>query len=74
MGDAGSYTCTVSSFPGGTLEGTTELVVDVVVVVKDGVHKSAKIITAGVFFLIVGTMLTTTFFIIRKRYVPVPSD
>ncbi|XP_033979832.1 carcinoembryonic antigen-related cell adhesion molecule 1-like [Trematomus bernacchii] len=73
MRDAGSYTCIVTAFPSGVFEGTTQLVV------KEGLGSEglpilAKIITAGVFVLIVGTMLATTFFIIRKRYGPVPSD
>ncbi|XP_034077480.1 carcinoembryonic antigen-related cell adhesion molecule 8-like isoform X3 [Gymnodraco acuticeps] len=41
---------------------------------SEGLHILAKIITAGLFVLIVGTMLATTLFIIRKRYGPVPSD
>ncbi|KAI9515314.1 hypothetical protein NQZ68_026046 [Dissostichus eleginoides] len=75
MRDAGSYTCSVVALLSGLFEGTTQLIV----VVKEGLgseglHILPKIITAGVFVLIVGTMLATTLFIIRKRYGPVPSD
>ncbi|KAJ4931230.1 hypothetical protein JOQ06_025528 [Pogonophryne albipinna] len=71
--DAGSYTCTVTAYPSGAFEGTTKLVVKEGLG-SEGLHILAKTITAGVFVLIVGTMLATTFFIIRKRYGPVPSD
>ncbi|KAL3059698.1 hypothetical protein OYC64_014322 [Pagothenia borchgrevinki] len=78
MRDAGSYTCIVTAFPSGVFEGTIQLVVKEGLgsegLGSEGLHILPKIITAGVFVLIVGTMLATTFFIIRKRYGPVPSD
>ncbi|XP_034077479.1 carcinoembryonic antigen-related cell adhesion molecule 8-like isoform X2 [Gymnodraco acuticeps] len=73
MRDAGSYICSVTAFPSGAFEGTTKLVVKEGLG-SEGLHILAKIITAGLFVLIVGTMLATTLFIIRKRYGPVPSD
>ncbi|KAK5861845.1 hypothetical protein PBY51_017289 [Eleginops maclovinus] len=45
MGDAGSYTCTVSAFPGGSLEGTTKLIV------KE--QQIANPLSAGMVFAIV---------------------
>ncbi|XP_049438476.1 nectin-1-like isoform X4 [Epinephelus fuscoguttatus] len=60
MTDAGSYTCSIATFPSGSFEGTTNLVV------QGGKTILPRMIAAGVFVLIVSTMLVTTYFIIIR--------
>ncbi|XP_029307674.1 nectin-2-like [Cottoperca gobio] len=66
--DSGSYTCTVTAFLTGSSSGTTDLVVQGLLCIEEVSPVYPKIIIGGVFVLIVGTMLTTTHCIIRKRY------
>ncbi|CAI5663698.1 nectin-3-like protein [Oreochromis aureus] len=61
MADAGSYTCSISTFPSGKFEGTTKLVVEGEMV------RLPRLIAFGVFLLINGAMIATTYFIIRRR-------
>ncbi|XP_049903025.1 nectin-2-like isoform X2 [Epinephelus moara] len=60
MTDAGPYTCSITTFPSGTFEGTTNLVV------QGGKPILPRMIAAGVFVLIVVTILVTTYFIIIR--------
>ncbi|XP_051262601.1 nectin-1-like [Dicentrarchus labrax] len=65
MKDAGLYTCSIATFPSGSFEGTTNLVV----VVQEQLLMLSRMIAAGVFVLIVLTMGAATYFIIRRiRY------
>ncbi|XP_013765975.1 nectin-2-like [Pundamilia nyererei] len=61
MEDAGLYTCSISAFPSGKFERITKLVVEGEMV------RLPKLIAFGVFLLINGAMIATTYFIIRRR-------
>ncbi|XP_036931702.1 nectin-1-like [Acanthopagrus latus] len=61
-GDAGLYTCSIATFPSGSFEGTTNLVVQE----QTPVWMLPRMIAVGVFVLIVLTMFTTTYFIIAR--------
>ncbi|GLD65310.1 nectin-3-like protein isoform X1 [Lates japonicus] len=63
MADAGSYTCSVTTFPSGSFDGTTKLVVKEKTV---QMHTLPRLIAAGVFVLIVVTMAVTTYIIIIR--------
>ncbi|XP_050931986.1 nectin-3-like protein [Lates calcarifer] len=63
MADAGSYMCTFTTFPSGSFEGTTKLVVKEKTV---QMHTLPRLIAAGVFVLIVVTMAVTTYIIIIR--------
>ncbi|XP_030248458.1 myelin protein P0-like isoform X2 [Sparus aurata] len=62
--DAGSYTCSITTFPSGSFEGTTNLVVQEQMPVQ--MPMLPRMIAVGVFVLIVLTMFTTTYFIIAR--------
>ncbi|XP_041650403.1 nectin-2-like [Cheilinus undulatus] len=66
MRDAGLYTCIISTFPYGSLEGTTRLVVQEPTLKVRGQMLLIKLIAFGVFVLIIVTMATTTYCTIIK--------
>ncbi|XP_031709417.1 nectin-4-like isoform X1 [Anarrhichthys ocellatus] len=71
MRDAGSYICSVSVFPRGSFEGTTNLHVqerlsDGLTIIPGEMLILPRMIAAGVFLLIVVTMLATTYSIIIR--------
>ncbi|KAM6936549.1 nectin-4-like [Lycodopsis pacificus] len=71
MSDAGSYICSVVAFPSGALEGTTNLhvqerVSDGLPIIPGAMLILPRMIAAGVFLLIVVTMLATTYAIIIR--------
>ncbi|KAM8733905.1 nectin-1-like isoform 2-T3 [Acanthopagrus schlegelii] len=60
--DAGSYTCSIATFPSGSFERSTNLVVQE----QTPVWMLPRMIAVGVFVLIVLTMFTTTYCIIAR--------
>ncbi|XP_075965364.1 nectin-4-like [Anarhichas minor] len=60
MRDAGTYICSIAVFPRGSFEGTTNLHVQGAMLILP------RMIAAGVFVLIVVTMLVTTYSIIIR--------
>ncbi|KAK9514044.1 hypothetical protein VZT92_027534 [Zoarces viviparus] len=67
MSDAGSYICSVTVFPSGSIEGTTNLhVQDGLTIIPGAMWILPRMIAAGVFVLIVVTMFATTYSIIIR--------
>ncbi|XP_037641992.1 nectin-4-like [Sebastes umbrosus] len=65
MGDAGSYTCTFSTFPSGSFEGTTKLVVRKQMPLSSGVV-SAIVIAVMLLLVIMAAIVYLVF--IRRRH------